>query len=251
MRPLPSMNPRMTLRAEDHLLTSEGKRHFNAEHFAESAPRYDIATRGLSLGRDVSWKRALVAALPDLPAPVCLDLACGTGDVALRLAERFPDGEIHGLDLTPGMIEIARGRDPSGRVRFAVGDMSRLDFPDASLDVVTGSYAIRNAPDLGETLDEIARVLKPGGWAAFLDFSKPAGRGAQRAQYHLLRVWGGFWGLVLHGNPRIHGYISASLRDYPDEVSLDGVLASHGFADHASRALFFGMMRLRVLRRTS
>jgi ubiquinone/menaquinone biosynthesis methyltransferase len=245
------MKSRMTLRAEDHLVSSEGKRHFNAEHFAESAPRYDLATRGLSLGQDASWKRALVAALPDLSSPACLDLACGTGDVALQLAERFPAGEIHGLDLTPGMIEIARERDRSGRVDFAVGDMSRLDFPDASLDVVTGSYAIRNAPDLGGTLDEIARVLKPGGWAAFLDFSKPPGKTAQSFQYHLLRVWGGFWGLVLHGNPRIHGYISSSLRDYPDEVSLGGILARHGFEDHASRPLFFGMMRLHVLRRTS
>lgn len=245
------MKSRMTLRAEDHLVTSEGKRHFNAEHFAESAPRYDLATRGLSLGQDASWKRALVATLPDLSAPACLDLACGTGDVALRLAERFPDGAIHGLDLTPGMIEIARRRDRSGRVSFAVGDMSRLDFPDASLDVVTGSYAIRNAPDLGGTLDEIARVLRPGGWAVFLDFSKPPGKAAQAVQYHLLRFWGGFWGLVLHGNPRIHGYISSSLRDYPDEVSLGGVLARHGFEDQASRPLFFGMMRLHVLRRTS
>ena len=71
------MKTRMTLRAEDHLITREGKRHFNAEHFAESAPRYDLATRGLSLGQDASWKRALVAALPDLSSPVCLDLACG------------------------------------------------------------------------------------------------------------------------------------------------------------------------------
>ncbi len=74
---------------------------------------------------------------------------------------------IHGLDLTPGMIEIARRRDRSGRVTFSVGDMSRLDFPDASLDVITGSYAIRNAPDLGGTLDEIARVLRRGDGRSF------------------------------------------------------------------------------------
>lgn len=127
-------------------------------------------------------------------APVCLDVACGTGDVARLLASRYPDGEIHGLDLTPAMIEIARRRDESGSIHFAVGDMGRLDFPDASADLITGSYAIRNAPDLDSTLAEFARVLRPGGCAAFLDFSKPAGCFRQAIQSHLLRLWGGFWG---------------------------------------------------------
>jgi ubiquinone/menaquinone biosynthesis methyltransferase len=242
------MKDRMTLSAEEHLGTSEGKRHFNALHFAESAPRYDVATRGLSLGQDGSWKRALVAGLPDLKAPVCLDIACGTGDVAQLLASRYPDGEIHGLDLTPDMIAIAKQRDASRRIHFAVGDMSRLDFPDASLDLITGSYAIRNAPDLDATLAEFARVLRPGGCAAFLDFSKPTGCFRQAMQYHLLRFWGGFWGLVLHGNPRIHGYISSSLCDFPDEAAIVGRFAAQGFHEESTRPLFFGMMRLHFLR---
>ena len=244
------MSERMTLKAGEHLGTSEGKRNFNAVHFAESAPRYDLATRGLSLGRDAAWKRILVSSLPDLADPACLDVACGTGDVAFLLADRFPGGAVHAIDLTPGMIEIAQQRDSGGRVQFAVGDMSRLDFPDASLDLITGSYAIRNAPDLGATLDEFARVLKPGGVAAFLDFSKPRGLIAQAMQYHLLRLWGGFWGLVLHCNPRIHGYISASLRDYPDEGSIAGVFEAHGFREESARPLFGGMMRLHLLRRS-
>lgn len=242
------MKDRMTLRAEDHLGTSEGKRHFNALHFAESAPRYDLATRGLSLGQDGAWKQALIAGLPELSAPVCLDVACGTGDVAQLLASRYPAGKIHGLDLTPDMIEIAQHRDDSRRICFAVGDMSHLGFPDASVDIITGSYAIRNAPDLDATLAEFARVLRPGGHAAFLDFSKPTGRLAQVLQFHLLRIWGGFWGFVLHGNPRIHGYISSSLRDFPDEEALIQRFAAQGFHEEETHPLFFGMMRLHFLR---
>jgi demethylmenaquinone methyltransferase/2-methoxy-6-polyprenyl-1,4-benzoquinol methylase len=245
------MKDRMTLCAEDHLGTSDGKRQFNAVHFAESAPRYDVATRGLSLGQDGSWKRALIAGLPEMRAPVCLDVACGTGDVAQLLASRYPDGEIHGLDLTPAMIEIAHRRDESGRIHFAVGDMGRLDFADASADLITGSYAIRNAPDLDSTLAEFARVLRPGGCAAFLDFSKPAGCFRQAIQSHLLRLWGGFWGLVLHGNPRIHGYISSSLRDFPDEEEILRVFARHHLHAGMSRPLFFGMMRLHFLHKES
>jgi demethylmenaquinone methyltransferase/2-methoxy-6-polyprenyl-1,4-benzoquinol methylase len=184
-------------------------------------------------------------------APVCLDVACGTGDVAQLLASRYPDGEIHGLDLTPAMIEIAHRRDESGRIHFAVGDMGRLDFADASADLITGSYAIRNAPDLDSTLAEFARVLRPGGCAAFLDFSKPAGCLRQAMQSHLLRLWGGFWGLVLHGNPRIHGYISSSLRDFPDEEEILRVFARHHLHAGMSRPLFFGMMRLHFLHKES
>lgn len=239
----------MTLDAVEHLGSSDGKRHFNACHFTESAPRYDIATRGLSLGRDASWKRALIASLPEVENPVCLDLACGTGDVAFQLADRYREGTVHAIDLTPAMIELAKRRDEGGRIRFRVGDMADLAFADGSIDLVTGSYAIRNAPDLGEALREIHRVLKPGGRAAFLDFSKPRGRLAQACQYHLLRWWGGFWGLVLHGNPRIHGYISASLRDFPDDEALVDLFESLQFTRGISRPLFGGMMRLHVLQK--
>lgn len=240
---------RMTLDAVDHLGSSDGKRHFNACHFTESAPRYDIATRGLSLGQDASWKRALIASLPEMEKPVCLDLACGTGDVAFQLADRYRKATVHAIDLTPAMIELAKRRDIGRRISFAVGDMSRLEFPDSSIDLVTGSYAIRNAPDLAEALREIHRVLKPGGTAAFLDFSKPRGAVAQAFQYHLLRWWGGFWGLALHGNPRIHGYISASLRDFPDEDCLAGIFETLHFTREQSRPFFGGMMRLHVLRK--
>ena len=91
------MKSRFQLRASEHLDTSEGKRTFNEKHFAESAARYDFATRALSLGQDGAWKKLLIAKLPDVEKPTCLDIACGTGDVAFLLAERFPEGECIGV----------------------------------------------------------------------------------------------------------------------------------------------------------
>ncbi len=237
------MNPRdrkFDLKAEDHLGTCEGKRLFNERHFAVSAPRYDLATKGLSLGRDGSWKRALVAGLPDLESPVCLDVACGTGDIALLLARKYPEGRIHGIDLTPAMIRIAEERGRGSGVNYHVGEMDRIELPDRSVDVLTGGYALRNAPDLDAALEEFARVLKPGGRAAFLDFSKPPGSRRQRLQRATMRWWGGLWGLLLHGNPEIHGYISASLESFPDRDELLRRFARHGFRLERSRSFLFG-----------
>lgn len=239
---------KFALRARDHLDTSEGKRHFNEKHFAESASRYDLATRGLSLGQDRSWKRKLVAGLADAEAPRCVDIACGTGDVAFLLGERFPGGEVLGVDLTADMITVAEKRNRLSNVRFSRGDMSRLPLPDDSVDILTGSYAIRNAPDLEETLEEFARVMKPGGQLAFLDFSKPDAAWLQAIQFGLLRIWGNFWGLVLHGNPEVHGYISSSLKTFPERSRLRDIYARHGFRLVSSQRFLTGMMRLDFLR---
>jgi len=167
------VNGRFRLKAREWLDVPERKRAYNERHFAEAASRYDLATRMMSLGRDAAWKRALVAALPDLPSPVCVDLACGTGDVAFLLAGRYPGGVVTGLDLSAPMLAIARDRNRFPNVRFERGDLCDLPFPDGSADVVTGSYALRNAPDLRKAVAEVHRVLSPGGVAAFLDFSNP------------------------------------------------------------------------------
>src|SRR5690349_15601653 len=90
--------------------TPDSKRDYNAGLFTRVAREYDAATRAMSFGRDQTWKRWLVESLPPLPAPRCVDLACGTGDVTNALANRFRRGEIIGIDLTPAMVEVARGR---------------------------------------------------------------------------------------------------------------------------------------------
>ena len=240
---------KFTLRAHDFLGTSDGKKHFNEKHFAESAPRYDFATRALSLCQDASWKRQLIAALPDTTAPVCVDVACGTGDVTFLLADRYGEGEFIGVDLTREMIDLAKRRNPNQKVRFVCGEMSRLEMEDSSVDIITGSYAIRNAPDLGAALAEFHRVLKPGGTLAILDFSKPGSVFFQGMQFQLLRFWGGLWGLLLHGNPEVHGYISKSLRGFPERKALETIFTGAGFRIVDSKNHFGGMMMQCVLQK--
>lgn len=238
------------LKIREHIGLPGKKRLYNERHFSVAAPRYDLATRAMSLGRDAAWKRLLVASLPPLDTPVCVDMACGTGDVAFLLAARFPRGTVAGADLAGPMLEIARERNGRGKVMFLRQDMGAAAFRDGSVDIVTGAYALRNAPDLGPTLREIRRILRPGGAAAFLDFAKPKAKVLQRPLCRLLAAWCGLWGLVLHGSAEIHGSIGTSLAAFPDRALLRRLFRECGFEVLSSRRFFGGVTELLVLRRT-
>lgn len=246
--PSPAPN-RFTLKIGDHLDSAEKKKYFNEQLFGEVAPRYDFITRVLSFWSDASWKRDLIAALPPEAKPLCLDLACGTGDIALLLEKKYAQGVIFGLDITEPMLALARARATYSNVCFLNQDMGCLSFKSDAVDIITGGYALRNAPDLESTVDEIHRVLKPGGVAAFLDFSKPVGIFSQHLEYVLLKIWTGVWGLLLHRNHEVYGYIAESLRRFPDREGLRRVFRDKGFTVMTSRLYFFGITELLIVRK--
>jgi demethylmenaquinone methyltransferase/2-methoxy-6-polyprenyl-1,4-benzoquinol methylase len=236
--------------ADFDLRRPASKRDYNRRLFRAVAPRYAVITRLLSFGMDVLWKRALLAGLASRlrsPAagaagaagarrpPRALDLACGTGDLSLLLARRFPALRIEGLDLSPAMLARARRRRGAGRVRFRLGDLGRLPYPAASFRLVTGGYALRNAPDLRRSLREVFRVLERGGTAAFLDFNRSSLPWLGRLQVRLLGAWGGLWGLLLHGNPEVYAYIARTLALFPDRAGFEGLLRELGFRRVCSR----------------
>lgn len=238
------MNNAFKLKAKHSLDTAEDKKQFNLEHFTESAARYDFATRALSLWQDHSWKKLLVKIAPALDSANCLDLACGTGDVTFLLAEKYPKANIIGTDITPAMLEIARKKNQYENVDFETADIAELNYPDQSFDLITGSYALRNSPDIIKSLHRIYDILKPGSHFIFLDFAKPESKRQQKFQYYLLKFWGSLWGILLHGNPEVHGYISASLQQYPPPSILDAMIAETGFSKASETDLFFGMLKL-------
>lgn len=235
---------RFNLNSRDWLDTPERKRDYNRQHFASAAAAYDRATVAMSLGRDLAWKRLLIESLPNAAAPTCLDLACGTGDICRLLADRYPQGKIIGLDLTAEMLELARHKNPAPNIDYIEADMATTGLETASVDLLTGSYALRNAADLPLALAEIDRVLKPGGTAIFLDFAKAQSSLGQRMQYLLLRGWCGFWGRVLSGSWQVHGYIAESLLRFPTNEQLQQILSKTNLRPVSSTSLFGGMLNL-------
>jgi len=183
--------------------------------FRTVAPRYDFITRAFSYGMDPRWKKTGVdrTQLPD--RPVVLDLASGTGDFSCLVSQRYPGARTIAVDLTERMLQLARARGLSDAV---CADAGFLPFAGASFDCVFIGYGLRNFSDLKLALAEIQRVTRPGGLLVSLDFFLPRNPALRAVYLAYLYAQGAFWGLLLHGRPRVYTYIPDSLRTF---VSID------------------------------
>jgi demethylmenaquinone methyltransferase/2-methoxy-6-polyprenyl-1,4-benzoquinol methylase len=174
-----------------------------------------------------------------------LDLATGTGDLAFLAAKTART--VVGLDVTKRMLELAAvKRTESDRPHFLQGDMMALPFASESFDVVTTGYGIRNVPTLAPALDEMARILRPGGRFLSLDFDRP-GNGLVRAVYFAyLTVVGSILGLLLHGDPDTYRYIPQSLRTYPGSQEVGQMLKMRGFEGLTIAPVLGGFLAMHV-----
>jgi len=231
------------MRLRDRIATAEGKRRYVRTLFATIADRYDLITVVFSYGQDRRWKRRLL----DLAAPPAgaafLDLATGTGDIAFAFASR--GAQVVGLDITARMIELARIKAPSGApAAFLVGDMLALPFPASSFDIVTTGYGLRNVPDLPRAIDEIVRVLKPGGQALSLDFDRPSNALVRTVYLWYLILVGGAVGWLLHRDPDTYRYIPASIRQYPGAAAVGRLMQQRGFSRARHYRVLGGLMAI-------
>jgi demethylmenaquinone methyltransferase/2-methoxy-6-polyprenyl-1,4-benzoquinol methylase len=204
---------------EAHLADPSIRQQFVTPMFDAIAPRYDRFTRVFSFGMDRGWKDELLAeATRSAPADATvLDLACGTGDLALDIARLLPSARVTGVDASAAMIDLAEARrvtEQAGSVAFTVGDMSALQLPDASVDLITSGYGFRNVPDYRVALREAARVLKPGGRLVTLDFYRPGNALYRRAVVGYLTLAGNVVGWLWHRVPVVYGYIGPSVQHF-------------------------------------
>jgi ubiquinone/menaquinone biosynthesis methyltransferase len=226
----------------DRIATPEGKRRYVRALFATIADRYDLITVVLSYGRDRRWKRRLVNLAAPAPDARALDLATGTGDIAFAVRER--GARVVGLDVTRRMIELARAKASTKGLSFLVGDMVALPFATDSFDLVTTGYGLRNVPDLVAAIDEIRRVLKPGGQALSLDFDRPASALVRAVYLRYLAVVGGVLGWLLHRNPETYRYIPASIRRYPGAAGVARLMEARGFTRVRHYRVLGGLMAI-------
>jgi ubiquinone/menaquinone biosynthesis methyltransferase len=232
------------------LSTPETKALYVRRLFHTIADRYDLITRLLSFDRDRKWKLRLVALAEARPGTTALDLACGTGDIAFELADR--GARVVGLDLTHRMLELAQVRNTrANRVRFVTGDMLALPFPDASVDLVTTGYGIRNVPRIEPAIAEIRRVLRPGGLLLSLDFDRPANPLVRAVYLSYLTVVGSMVGWALHGDPDTYRYIPETIRRYPGAAAVAAMLNRDGFAAARVVPVLGGLMAIIVASRTA
>lgn len=237
----------MSLRST--IATPAGKQRYVRRLFATIADRYDLITVVLSYGLDRRWKDRLIA-LADLRGEDrVLDLACGTGDILFRAARRAQQAV--GLDLTLRMLQLAARKPARRQAALVAGDMLALPFPAAHFTVITAGYGLRNVPDLTQAIDEIARVLAPGGRLVSLDFNRPAQPVLRAAYLTYLTVVGSALGLVLHRDPDTYRYIPESIRNYPGAEGVARLLEQRGFVSVRVLPLLGGLMAIHVATRSA
>jgi len=216
------------------------------EMFGRIAPRYDIFSRVFSYGLDRRWKRHSFEkiALPD--GALVLDLACGTGDFSKLVLERFPKVRVFAADLTEPMLNRARFR---GIPNVICANASALPFADGCFDCVFIGYALRSFANLTATVREVERVIRPGGVFVALDFFLPANRFLRLVYLAYLYTMCAFWGVVLHGRPRIFTYIPNSLRSFVSVEHFSQLLRDAGYGCVEARPYILGGIGLHWARK--
>ena len=216
--------------------------------FDSIAPADDTMNRLMTLGIDRRWRRKTVAEAVSGNPEAILDIATGTGDLAIALARAAEGATVTGVDLSEGMIEVGRRKVAeaglSDRVKLSPADALALPFADNSFDVITVAFGVRNFEHLAEGYAEMLRVLRPGGRLVILELSLPEQkliRGLFKLYFlHILPLIGG----LISGNRGAYRYLPESVLRFPPKDIFLNMLTSAGFVNVGHKALTFGICRM-------
>jgi demethylmenaquinone methyltransferase/2-methoxy-6-polyprenyl-1,4-benzoquinol methylase len=214
--------------------------------FDRVAERYDLLNDALSLGMDRRWRRVVARSVDGGSGQLVLDLAAGTG-TSSRAFSRL-GARCVACDFSLGMLAVG-ARRPAAGLAFAAGDALALPFRDATFDVVTISFGLRNVADTGQALSELLRVTRPGGRLVICEFSHlPVQRLNAMYEQYLARVLPAV-ARRLSGNAEAYDYLAESIRDWPPQQVLAGLIAGAGWSGVSWRNLTLGVVALHEARR--
>jgi len=218
--------------------------------FAAIARSYDLNNRLHSFGRDQAWRRAAVRAAQLRPTDAVLDVACGTGDLTRAFADAGASIVV-GLDFTAEMLDIARTKPLAGHkpgamatntISYVQGDAMALPFEDASFDVVSIAFGIRNVTDPAKALREFRRVLRPGGRLVILEFSRPRnGLIAALNTLYTSRIMPVTASLIARDRSGAYRYLPKSVQTFLTPREMTDRIQAAGFDRVTTRALTFGV----------
>lgn len=210
--------------------------------FDNIAHRYDFLNRFLSLGIDKGWRKNAIKMLSEHHPKKILDVATGTADFALATLPLNPD-EVIGVDISEGMLDVGRKKIAEKgitNVRLENGDSENLRFEDASFDAVIVAFGVRNFENLEKGLAEINRVLKPGGVAMILEFSKPTGLfGLLFTIYNKTLL--PLWGKLFSGDNAAYKYLPESVAAFPEGDEFKNIMRGLQYQEVKDRRLTFGV----------
>jgi demethylmenaquinone methyltransferase/2-methoxy-6-polyprenyl-1,4-benzoquinol methylase len=213
--------------------------------FARIARRYDLNNRLHSMWRDQAWRRAAAKMAQLQPGEDALDVACGTGDLTAMLAREKAGGRVVGADFCPEMLDLARKKFPHLPIEWVTADAHSLPFADASFDVVTIAFGLRNLADPRRALAGFARLLRPGGRLVVLEFTPaPRGWGGRTIAWFTRHVMPRTASAIAGEGGEAYDYLHKSVQSFLTAGQLAQALTAAGLADVRKRELTFGTVAL-------
>lgn len=217
--------------------------------FTAIAHRYDLNNTLLSMGLHHSWKRLAVGLAGVNKGDRVLDLCTGTGDLAIQMASKVgPSGQVIGLDLNERMMEYGREkirRLNHSNILLQTGNAEAIQFREATFSALTVAFGIRNVSNVPAALREMFRVLRPGGRAVCLEFSRPVFKPLRKLyDFYSFRLLPHIGRLVARDQTGVYNYLPASIRAFPDQEAFKELFIETGFRDCAYRNLSGGIVAI-------
>jgi demethylmenaquinone methyltransferase / 2-methoxy-6-polyprenyl-1,4-benzoquinol methylase len=216
-----------------------------AEMFDRIAFRYDFLNRFLSGGIDVYWRKRAIKELQQVKPATILDVATGTGDLAIMAYKYLRPFHITGIDISEGMLELGRKKIAkqmlNNHIALQEGDSETINFSDDSFDAVTVAFGVRNFENLRKGLTEMLRVLKPGGKLVVLEFSKPTQKGFT-GLYNLYMKWvAPTVGRMISKDRDAYQYLNDSVKAFPEGKDFINILNETGYTGTYFKTLSLGI----------
>lgn len=216
-----------------------------AAMFDKIAFRYDFLNRFLSAGIDVSWRKKAIKQLQALQPKQLLDVATGTGDMAILAEKMLHCDKITGIDISEGMLQI--GRKKLGKpglhhkIELLAGDSETMSFADDSFDAITVAFGVRNFQNLEKGLTEMRRVLKPGGKLVVLEFSRPKQFIFKTIYNMYMNTIAPGFGKLFAKNKDAYQYLNDSVQRFPEGIDFINILNKAGYSSAYSKTLTLGI----------
>jgi demethylmenaquinone methyltransferase/2-methoxy-6-polyprenyl-1,4-benzoquinol methylase len=222
-----------------------GKKEQVAKMFDDIAFRYDFLNRFLSGGIDIYWRKRAIKELNALRPQHVLDVATGTGDVAIMMSKYLNPVHITGIDISEGMLELGRKKIAkqllNDRIELRLGDSEAINFPQDSFDAVIVAFGVRNFENLRTGLSEMLRVLKPGGKLVVLEFSQPANKGLKGLYNLYMKIVAARLGKIISKNNDAYQYLNVSVTAFPEGNSFIKILNETGYTGTYFKKLSLGI----------
>jgi len=228
-----------------------GKKEQVAKMFDAISKNYDGLNRVISLGIDIKWRKKVVEIVGKNNPKQILDIATGTGDLALMMAELDPN-KIIGLDISEGMLAVGKEKiakvNLSKKIEMVVGDSEEMPFNDDTFDAITVSFGVRNFANLDKGIQEIARVLKPSGVLVILETSNPTKFPFKQGYKLYTNLFLPVIGKLFSKDKVAYSYLSESANSFPFGTAFNNILQKNGFTHTEDKPVTFGVATIYTAR---